>query len=442
MKSDNGRRVERRRARFHLREALAAVTERPRVALCGRAPLRDPERPRLPIEPQVRLGSDDDPAAGIAHFARVQLCGAVWVCPVCGPRIRQVRSVDLDAACHRWMATHGAGSLHLLTLTVPHDYGEPLPVVMASVRSAYSQLVAGRAWADDKRLYGLRHYVRAHDVTYGRAGWHPHIHAVLFSEGAIEPGAYAQLERRLAGRWARSVAGFGRRRPERAYGVQLETARRMEDVTNYVYQVVRQTGDDGYAQPVSMEVTRGDLKTANPGQLTPWQVLERTTDPADSAYYTARWLEWEAATQGVHAIRWSKGLRAAVGLTAAEQADSDIVAVEVGGRVVYTFPGWEWRRVRNVPGLLARVLEAAEVDGGAGVAGVLCAEAGRRIVVASLDTGAVDDSRARESHSGRLPRSYGRGAARQTTLPLWSMPHECPPPCHESEPGSDVRPSR
>ncbi len=381
MNSSPDRRVERRRARFELRGRLAAVTERARVALCGQAVLRDPERPRQPADPEIRVGTKDDPTLSVAHFARVQLCGHVWLCPVCGPRIRQVRAADLDEACGRWIDRHGVGSLQLLTLTVPHDYGEELPTVMRSVRSAYSALVAGRAWHEDKSRYGLRHYVRAHDVTYGRNGWHPHIHAVLFAQRPLPADNLRYLERRLTDRWARAVTAHGRRRPNSAFGVQLEQARKRQDVANYVFQVVRNTGDDAaYDAPVAAEVARGDLKTANPGQLTPWQILERTGDALEGGYWAARWSEWETTTQGVHAIRWSKGLRAELEMTQAEQSDDEIVAIEVGGQTVYVFAALDWRRVRSAPGALAQLLEAAETGGGAAVAALLPTLTGRHSI--------------------------------------------------------------
>jgi hypothetical protein len=124
----------RRNSRYALRDVLREITQLPRVAGCGR------RRITATQEPEVRLRTDQN--RRVAHFARVQLCGRVWVCPVCGPRIRQTRAQDLDMACARWLDRHGTGSVMLLTLTVPHDYGESLKRVVDRVRSAFGALSA------------------------------------------------------------------------------------------------------------------------------------------------------------------------------------------------------------------------------------------------------------------------------------------------------------
>lgn len=332
-----------------------------RVALCGRKVLEVPGE-----QPEIRRQADDV-RGFVAHFSRVALCGRVWLCPVCGPRIRQARAGELDTACVRWIEQHGVRSVALLTLTLPHDFGEKLQTVLGAVRGAYGALVAGRAWQTDKRRFGLAHYVRAHDVTVGRNGWHPHLHAVLFGTRALAAAELEELQGRLATRWADAVEQTHRRRPSMDRGVLLEQARTTRDLGRYVCQVIAGPEDD--VVPVALEVTRGDLKTARgPDARTPWQVLEDVAnpDPWERREARALWAEWEDATRGVHAIRWSKGLRQSVEL-GEELTDEEVVALEVGGDTVHVFTVWEWYRLTRLPGALVAVLEAAELAGGAGV---------------------------------------------------------------------------
>lgn len=340
------------------------MTERHRVAHCGRGCLPDPEGGRR--QPEVRV-LEAPGGERVAHFAGVFCCGWVWGCPVCGPKVRQKRALELDAAAVKWLDRYGMGSALLLTLTVPHETGQPLAEVLGAVRAGYGRLMAGRAWQDDKRRYGLAHYVRAHDMTLGANGWHPHIHAVLFTRRPLRLEELEQLERRLAGRWADAVEQVYGRRPSLEHGVQLEQARSLKDVNNYVCQVVVGSADD-YTAPVAYEVARGDLKTGRrAGQLTPWEVLELTRYPETRDEATDRWLEFERATRGVHAIQWSKGLRAELELEP-EATDEALAAEEVGGETVYQFTDFEWYRLTRGPaGAMARVLDAAEDGGGAGV---------------------------------------------------------------------------
>lgn len=348
--------AQRRRARFALRDTLAQIATNQRHVSCGRYPFGDGRV-------QVRRNFRDNGKA-VAHFAKLQLCGCVWTCPVCGPRVRQVRADDINTALHRWYDDHGKGSVLFLTLTLPHDFGEDLTAVLGSTRRAFSQLVAGRAWQQDKAKYGLEHYIRAHDVTVGANGWHPHLHILLLARKGCTPAELEALRRRLFTRWCKAVGTLERRLPTWEHGLRLEHATSPKDLAFYLSQVV--TDSERLARP-DLELARGDLKSsAHRGQRTPWQVLAdygARPNPGDLAL----WREWEKATRGVHSIRWSKGLRAAVGL-GAELTDEQITMMEIGGELVWTFTPDAWRQLRYRRGVQADILEAAEAGGTLGVA--------------------------------------------------------------------------
>lgn len=345
-------RSDRRDARFELRDVLQNVTMIPRICFCAVRRIDGRQ------SPEIRRQEEN--GIPIAHFAHVMLCGLVWVCPVCGPKIRQQRATDLDAACATWIERHRVGSVMLLTLTAPHDFGQPLVDLLTTIREAFTSLVAGRAWQDDKRDFRLAHWVRAHDVTVGANGWHPHLHIVLFARASLTAAQLVELEERLFSRWVRAVTNRGHRPPSRRYGIQLEQARSREDTARYVCQVV--TGDNDHPFPVALEVARSDLKTAShAGQRTPWQVLADFAETGDCADL-ALWHEWEKATERVQAIRWSSGLRAEVEI-GEEQTDEEVVEAIVGGEVIYTFTMTEWRALCRTRGARAKALRVAEEGG-------------------------------------------------------------------------------
>lgn len=346
-----------------------------------------------------------DSGRHVAHFAKLQLCGCVWTCPVCGPRIRQLRADDVNTALHKWYAAHGPRSILFLTLTLPHDFGEKLGTVLDVVRGAFSSLVAGYAWQKDKAEYGLSHYVRAHDVTFGKNGPHPHLHILLFADRPLSAEKILTLRRRLFERWSKAVASYDRRAPTYEHGVVLEAARSIKDLAFYLAQVSqtdelplfgaraprpRKTPDPmqqeflnissgkimyppartepelvRLARP-DLELARGDLKQSrHHGHRTPWQVLA-DFEADNNGTDLALWHEWEAGTKGVHSIRWSKGLRAAVGM-GAELTDEQLVCLEVGGEVVYTFHPEKWKSLMYRRNVKAAILEAAESGGALGV---------------------------------------------------------------------------
>jgi hypothetical protein len=291
----------------------------------------------------------------------------------------------------------------LLTLTLPHYAGERLDLVHGAVRRAFSALVAGRAWQEDKASYQLEHYIKAHDVTVGLNGWHPHLHLLLFARAGLDQAALASLRVRLFSRWSHALAMLARAEPSLEHGLTLEAARNRTDVTRYVCQVVTDAdGADGL--DVAMEVARGDLKRSrHPGQRSPWQLLEDyAVNPTDRD--RKLWREYERATRGVHAIRWSNGLRAAVELGEA-LTDQQIVMEEIGGQVLYEFTPAAWRGFRDARGLFgpsaaAELLEQAELGGAIAI----------RLYLAALAERDTVDRLDRLLYFGPMPGSRSRAS--------------------------------
>lgn len=114
---------------------------------------------------------------------------------------------------------------------------------------------------------------------------------------------------------------------------------------------------------MAQEMTRGDLKTSRSGNRTPFQIL------AD--YYQAGnvcdrqlWHEYARVTRGLAAVRWSRGLRAAMlGPSAVPvRTDLELSADETDGELVANFPVAIWSAIR-LAGLDLVVLAAAENGG-------------------------------------------------------------------------------
>jgi hypothetical protein len=371
--SSERKRVERRASRWALRDAAQSITTRSRLLHCGRRATKK--------NPSIRLLTQDG-GPRVAHYSNVQLCGLVFLCPVCGPRIRNERATELNEALARWITRHGAGSVALATLTLPHLRNEQLGTLLALVSDGFARLTQGKAWVTLREEFGLVGYVRAHDTTHGVNGWHPHLHIVFLSEKPLSVRAARRLRAKLFDQWCAAVVAVGHR-PPNTRACSLEVARNARAVGRYVFQVV--AGGDAHDRPipVALEVTRGDLKTSRKtGQRTPWEILtgataavSRTTTSFSSvdrarkgqARDLALWHEWEEATKGVHSVQWSRGLRKLVALDV-EKTDEEVVAIEIGGEVVYEFHNRDhWRAVVACPGARLRLLRAAERWGGAGV---------------------------------------------------------------------------
>lgn len=362
----------RRWERFALREGLARFSTDPRVCACGRRRVVGGQAP------EVRA-TEGAGGRRVAHFAGVQLCGKVWACPVCAPRIRHERARELDETLTRWVCGNGAGSVMLMTLTMPHDHGESLADLRVTVRESFRALTSGSQWDKARKRYGLAHCVVALDVTHGPNGWHPHLHVIVLGTRRLDDVELAAFRATTFGRWARKLLQLGRRAPSLAHGIDVERARSRRDVGRYVCQVIGERDDDARPWGVAQEAARTDLKRAHTkGHRTPWQILEdivrrvaadgewTAEDEAADERDRALWREWEGGMTGASSVRLGRGLRAAVGL-GAEQSDEAIVAAEVGGEVVYAFEdAGEWLAVCDTRNGRARVLRAAERWGPAG----------------------------------------------------------------------------
>ena len=223
-----------RRGPYDRLRALAGVRSAPaRIRGCS----------RRSVSGVVELGrSLGREPRGVARG--LQLCESAW-CPVCGPRVRAERASLVGAAASEWVAR--GGSLVLLTLTHRHGLCDnPATLVAghyrarARVTRAISAVAAalrpaptrraldlargsrGLPYASDPaahcvdfwreiaaRSTGGARWVLASEVTTGRAGAHPHLHALIFVEPgatpAVEDGRAVDVEEALFDAWNAAV---------------------------------------------------------------------------------------------------------------------------------------------------------------------------------------------------------------------------------------------
>jgi hypothetical protein len=340
-------RLTRRNARYGAREVLWRESRLERVRKCGRVPTG--------VEDYVAVKAHQ----GVCHYAGLQSCGSIWACPVCSAKIRNARAEEISAAAARWDLA--GNSVYMVTLTMPHDFGMKLADLLPVIADGFRSVISGRAWLVMKDACRIKGTIRSVEVTHGLNGWHPHLHVLVFIEG--DPGAdgLAQLAAHIRAVWTAHIERQGYRAPDATHGVVIERCTSAAQAGAYIAK-----NQDGRA--VGNELARADLKQGRGGHRTPFEVLESfrwTGDVEDLAL----WHEYERASKGHQCITWSKGLRSL--LAAPERTDEEIAAGEVGGDVLALIPCASWRRVTQIPGLPAYVLDEAERDGAAAVAAAL-----------------------------------------------------------------------
>jgi hypothetical protein len=118
-----------------------------------------------------------------------QRCRTLW-CPRCHLDVQRGRRVKLFEVFE--LIEDRGFSLWLVTLTVEHDHSTDLRKSMSILSKCWSSARQGSPYRRLRNKYGLLSALTAVDLTHGKAGWHPHIHAVVVartSAGAAESGA-------------------------------------------------------------------------------------------------------------------------------------------------------------------------------------------------------------------------------------------------------------
>lgn len=312
-----------------------------RSAFCGR-----PLFFQGSVALKVKSGSDGRTRA---HFGGVQHCGNVWTCPTCAPIIRRERAAEVAEGMRRHVSA-GGGAV-FVTFTVRHAISDALRDCKATLFDAYADMSRSRAFRSWKKRAGFVGSIVANETTYGRHGWHVHKHAVYLLDHEATEAEAELFEAELFEMWAHAVSRVGGRTVSRdAFDVRA-IGEGTETVAGYVAKI--STGVEGLGR----EVAIGDIKSGRvEGSIVPFQLLDVETAEAVSL-----WLEYVEAMRGVSCVRWSRGLRDALGMRK-EKTDEDIVSeLEAEGRpVAYIERGLFTKALCGRPGALCAVLEATE----------------------------------------------------------------------------------
>jgi hypothetical protein len=294
--------------------------------------------------------------SGVGHYRGLSTCGSIWACPVCSAKIRNSRALEIAEAAGNW---HRAGNTVLMvTLTFPHDFGQPLADLLKTISKNFSAVIAGRPWLTLKKRVPVVGTIRSVEITHGPHGWHPHLHVLMFIDGQADAGQLAALGIHVRSKWKKFIIKAGYRPPSELHGVKIDVCTSAAEAGAYISKT-----QDGKSP--GNELARSDLKSARSGHRTPFEILGNIADTGDLADLPL-WNEYERATRGHQAITWSKGLRRLLLDVEPERSDEELAAEEVGGDLVLEISKPAWREVTRHLGLETRLLEAFERGGEAG----------------------------------------------------------------------------
>lgn len=319
-------------------QTLWAESSLPRVRKCGRDPVG---AGGIAVKASGRAG-----AGRRAGFAGLHSCGSVWACAVCAAKISATRQGELQQGLSTW-AERGH-TVTMITLTMRHHKGQALADLWNALAKAWTAVTSGKAWQQQKARYGVAGWCRLVEVTHGKAGWHVHVHALLFTFGDCQWSS-ADLGPLMFQRWRRGLMRAGLRAPSAGNGglhckvLTGDTTVLGDYFTKGTY---HSNGDQ--AERAALEVARGDLKDARHGNRTPFRVLADLVEHGEVRDLDL-WHEWEQGSYNRRQLTWSQGFRAQL-VVAQELTDAQIAEQDQGGDVLLVLDLDAWRQALREQG--------------------------------------------------------------------------------------------
>lgn len=352
-----------------------------RLALCGRA---------------MRAGADEvvfRESALSAGITNLQSCGS-YACPVCGPKIAHRRFEEVRQVLT--VAKAQGFEVAMVTMTMRHSQADSLERLWDGLLAGWREAItatdwvgeseeaytiakqdwetrgalheqglgrAPRGWKKQKGIFrdrrigereklGVFAPIRSVELTRGKSGWHPHVHA-LFVFKAHEDGFIQALKigSFFHKKFQSGIADFGLESIKNSGGLDVQL---MGGTAEAIA---------GYATKMSLEATRSDLKKGRAGGETPLQLLERAVEGEADAI--TAWLDFATVSQGKRWLTISKKLRELAQL-GAEQSDEEIADEETDGLDVASVSAQDWKAHRLWLSAAA-LLRALEERGAAGL---------------------------------------------------------------------------
>jgi hypothetical protein len=308
-----------------------------------------------------------------ATYSGLQICASVWHCPVCAARITNERRKEIADAIAA--AARLGYKPVLVTLTARHNAHTRLAPQLAAMTKAHEALWRGEPAKRFKARYGVPGFIRNIEVTHSiQAGWHPHIHMIVFVPAQLPIADFANDMR---ARWERVAArqgltmnrhGFDATDADSRiadylakYGADL-TPQKAQEVRQRLVQKQREGWNEA-DELTRWHTKKGKVQRSVEQHLTPWQLLEfAQAGDADAARLFRR---YAATFHGRRQLHWSDGLRELLGLEQ-EKSDEEAAQEELDGdrllEVHLTAMQWQAVRGNDFRAELLALVERATSD--------------------------------------------------------------------------------
>lgn len=321
----NQKRQESRDYRYKILSAIRDRLPKSRPAMCGLVPTYQVQSGQAVMS--IRKTAD-----GRAYFEGQAVCGSVWGCPVCNPKIATGRKNEINRAMK--LNYERGGDCFFLTMTFSHEREDVLPELIDKFSKALSRMKASKEWKKLREAIGYRGSIRALEFTHSnRNGWHPHSHDIVFTDKKISVFDAKFFEYKLYLLWRKYAVKYGLGEPSRGYGVRVvyshNTAESYRNLADYC---------SGFSYEITHTHTKKsttDCATEYQGR-TPWEILRGMADAEDKTQRTREvflFKQFLNAVKGRAQLYWSPGLKDYFGID--DLADENLAEESEPGEVMY-----------------------------------------------------------------------------------------------------------
>ena len=208
-----------------------------------------------------------------AHFRNLIRCESPQ-CPFCAVARSEDDRHQLSVAMAQ--AQNDGMFPVLLTFTLRHQNSDTLDSLQKSLRTAFNKTFSGRWYQDFKQRWEVVGKVTTRECTYGRNGWHPHLHILMFLRLELTERWTGEMQAEIATRWAEKlqISGFT---ANLVHGVDVRTAD--SDIADYIAKFGREPTSSTWG--ADTELAKANVKRASLGGLTPFQLLGAAAGIAD-----------------------------------------------------------------------------------------------------------------------------------------------------------------
>lgn len=258
---------------------------------------------------------------GSSSWANVQRCDS-WACAYCAPHKAAEERLRLRVGLAE-AQRQGLYGL-MVTLTLRHARGDVLKEQLDRLYKAKKDMLSGRFLADLRERFGLVGHNRYTEITFGRHGWHAHMHLLLFTAFEFSEAEASRLQAELEPRWLKMLAKVG---ADGLRGVALDVRPADDSISDYLAKYGHMPAAEKQAWGAANELANAPAKRAHKGSFTPFELLALAAgDPEARTGQFAemlginpeavRWLagdlwrEYYEALKGRQMVAWGAGLLA------------------------------------------------------------------------------------------------------------------------------------